>query len=102
MLPDGWHDTVIVLISEVYTPELISQYRPISLCNVLYKVILKMIALWLKRITDYVISPVQGAFVPKRLITDNILVAYESAYYKKIRKRERRILCTDAGYAQGL
>ena len=73
IIPPGWNDTVIVLIPKVENPELITQYRPISLCNVLYKVISKMIAFRLKKILDDVISPVQSAFVPGRLISDNIL-----------------------------
>jgi hypothetical protein len=44
IIPEGWNDTVIVLIPKVESPETITQYRPISLCNVMYKVIAKMIA----------------------------------------------------------
>ena len=80
IIPPGWNDTVIVLIRKVENPALITQYRPISLCNVLYKVISKMITFHLKKILDDVISPVQSAFVPGRLISDNILIAYESMH----------------------
>lgn len=46
--PEGWTDTVIVLIPKVDDPEKISQYNLFSHCHVLYKVISKMIALRLK------------------------------------------------------
>ena len=47
-----------------------------------------MIALRLKSILDDIISPIQSAFVPGRLITYNILLAYESIHIiKKIRRK---------------
>jgi hypothetical protein len=91
--PVGWNDTVIVLIPKVETPESISHYRPISLCNVLYKVISKMIVVRIKHILDEVISPVQSAFVPGRMITDNILVAYESLHTMKNKKNGKEGYC---------
>jgi hypothetical protein len=39
VIPEGWNNTTIVLIPKVKTPEKVSQFRPISLCNVVYKVI---------------------------------------------------------------
>lgn len=43
-VPTGWNQTNIVLIPKVENLEVITQYMPISLCNVVYKIICKMLA----------------------------------------------------------
>ena len=69
--------TFLTLIPKITTPELVTQFRPISLCSVTYKIVAKIMVNRLKPFMDGLITPFQNAFIQGRLITDNIILARE-------------------------
>ena len=69
--------TNICMIPKTERPTRMTELRPISLCNVEYKIISKVLRQRLKICLLGLISETQSAFVSGRLISDNILIAQE-------------------------
>lgn len=83
----GLNSTQIVLIPKKQKPDVMEDMRPISLCNVVYKVIAKVLANRLKPLLNNIIVENQCVFVPGRMITDNVMLAFEAQHFLK-KKRQ--------------
>lgn len=90
-MPLELNRTLLVLIPKIPNPETIHNFRPISLCNVAYKLVTKTISNRLRPLMPSWIAPNQSSFVPNRHIQDNIIVAQELIHIMK-KLRRRRVL----------
>ncbi|KAK4384484.1 hypothetical protein Sango_3056200 [Sesamum angolense] len=89
------NNTLLALIPKVNMPNYVSDYRPISCCNVLYKAITKIMVKRIQRVLPLLINYSQNAFVPES-IADNILLAQKLlAGYNQTRLPERCTLKVD-------
>lgn len=75
------NSTQIVLIPKRENASTMTDFKPISLCNTVYKVVSKIIVNCLQPVMEELISPNQNAFIKGRLISDNIFLASELMTY---------------------
>lgn len=76
-MPEYLNRTHIVLIPKIQVTETLGSYRPVSLCNTVYKIVTKIIVAQLKPYLEKLVSPLQTAFVPSRKKIDNVVIVQE-------------------------
>ena len=89
VVPSYLNETLLALIPKGQNPESLNNYRPISLCNSIYKVISKIIVARIRPHLSSLISPVQAAFIPGRRGTDNVCIAQELLHTLDNKKKGR-------------
>lgn len=82
--------TFIALIPKTNKPRKVYEFRLISLCNVVYRIVAKVIANRLKPILSQIIFPTQNAFIPNRIITDNVIIGYECMHKIRSSRGKRK------------
>ena len=87
--------TFLALIPKEHGTEDPRKFRPIALCNVIYKIITKIIANRLRPLLPILISPEQAGFVEGRQILDGIILVHEAIHSLKQNKSAGMLLKLD-------
>ncbi|GKU96029.1 hypothetical protein SLEP1_g9310 [Rubroshorea leprosula] len=73
----GLNESFVVLIPKVSNLEKIEEFRPISLINVSYKILSKLLANRLRRVLEDIIGENQMAFIAGRHLPESVVIANE-------------------------
>lgn len=79
--------THILLIPKKNNPQYVMEYRPICLSNVVSQIVLMVQANRLKTILPQVILDSQNVFMPKRLITNNTMMAFKMLHRMRNKRK---------------
>lgn len=86
--------TQMILLPQKENSVTLEDFRPISLCNAVMKLITKVLANRLTEILPPVISPNQSAFLKNRLITDNILLLMKHVIVCRGERKVTKVFCS--------
>eukprot|EP00253_Pinus_taeda_P034761 PITA_34761 len=95
----GTNSTYLALIPKETNPETFSRLRPISLCNVSYKILAKLLANKIKPLLNKLISNNQGGFVEGRYILNNVIQVQEIIHSSNQRKEKGMLIKLDMANA---
>lgn len=88
-IPKEVNRTLIALIPKSDNPDTIKMFRPISLCNVRYKIVTKILVAGLRPLLGKIISSFQGSFIPGRSTNDNIIITQEILHTLRSKKGKK-------------
>ncbi|XP_021855317.1 uncharacterized protein [Spinacia oleracea] len=91
-VPEELNRSYISLIPKSQCPTYISDFRPIGLCNTMYKLITKILVSRITPVLGSLISPLQSSFVPNRGIEENIIIVKEVAHFFNKARKGKRIM----------
>eukprot|EP00253_Pinus_taeda_P023191 PITA_23191 len=95
----GLNATFMALIPKSEESNSPDKYRPIALCNIIYKIVSKVVALRLKPMLPFIISPEQSGYVEGRQIMDGIILTHEIIHSLKQTKKPGMLLKIDLSKA---
>eukprot|EP00253_Pinus_taeda_P032540 PITA_32540 len=95
----GLNATFIALIPKSEDSNSPDKFRPISLCNIIYKIVSKVVALRLKPLLPGIIFPKQSGYVEGSQITDGIILSHEIIHSLKHSKKPGMLLKIDLSKA---
>ncbi|XP_028094336.1 uncharacterized protein LOC114294405 [Camellia sinensis] len=91
-IPPVVNQTLIALFPKTVIPENIKQFRPISLCNVSYKILSKILVNRIRPLLQDLVGPTQSSFIPGRSTHDNIIITQELIHTLRKKKDLGRYL----------
>ncbi|XP_075499320.1 uncharacterized protein LOC142537712 [Primulina tabacum] len=87
---EDWNATIVTLVPKIQNPMTMKDFRPISLCNVCYKIVARSLTNRLSPILNKTVNEFQSAFIPGRLIYDNITLGFEALHWIRSRKKGQK------------
>ena len=86
---------MIILLQKSKDANNLPKYRPISLLQVLYKIITKVVTLKMEPFMNKLISPCQTAFIKGRNIMDGVMSLHEILHEARRKKQQGVVLKLD-------
>nr|XP_023916835.1 uncharacterized protein LOC112028379 [Quercus suber] len=86
VMPEYLNKNLITLIPKCKSLESLNNYRPISLCNTVYKFVIKIIVGSIRHLLPSLVFSLQIAFVPGRKRVDNAIIVQEIVHSMSRRK----------------